>query len=322
MRPSVTVVHIRSLSYSGTSWLNLVLGCHEDSIAFCSLDRLWEIAQGEISIPWQVVHTKLADPCLVHGEQCDFWPAFLNSYKVDQNLFVALANYSGKKFIITNNLIPTLAGSQLDDPAVTVKEIQFVRDGRALVASYLRKNPDKAFIEGITGFLQTSFSSFEYDNDALRLCLRFEDMTAEPKLHLQQISRFLGLDYSENSLHYWKWKHHLTGGNPGTIALLRLAEGLDIMPFEGEDFYRAQFSRTTENGPQTFKDERDKNAISRANLFLFDCLAGADNARFGYQRDQFSPQEKQEFGALAKTLVKSGNVPDYFSAQLVPYFSE
>ena len=39
----VTVVNLRSLSYSGTSWVNLVLGSHPGAIAIGPPDRIWKL---------------------------------------------------------------------------------------------------------------------------------------------------------------------------------------------------------------------------------------------------------------------------------------
>ena len=291
-------------------------------MAFCSLDRVWEIIQGEIKIPWHVVHTDINDPCLVHGKDCDFWPAFIDSYKPEENFFIALSRYANKPFIVTNNLLPDLAGGQLEHPELDIKEIRFIRDGRKIVSSYLRKNPEKSCIEAITGFLQTSFSSFKCRNDKKHLCLRFEDVILDPLFYLRQIGDFVGLEYSEKALYFWEWQHHLTGGNPGTIAFLRLAEGLGIGEFESADFYRDRFRQMRESGPQAFKDDRDGNCLSRQDLFLFDCLAGADNARFGYERDRFSSEERYEFGKIVKKLVETSDISDYFAAQLAPCFSQ
>ena len=66
----VTVAVIRSLSFTGTTWLNTVLGGHENALVLGPADRLWRFVNGE----------ETGDLCRVHGGSCDFWPGFLARY--------------------------------------------------------------------------------------------------------------------------------------------------------------------------------------------------------------------------------------------------
>lgn len=319
---SITVIHINSLSYTGTTWLNLVLGCHERAMALGPLDRLWQVLRERLADHWRVAGQPKDTHCLVHGNACDFWPKFVEQYSVDENIFISLQQYTGKNIFSTNNLIDDSLKSMLDNKKINVKNIYLVRDGRQLIASYLRKNKNKSYLQGITEFLQTSFSNFYFDeNDKYVLNIRYEDLMQDPEKYLSIFSSFVEIDYPGSALCYWNYNHHLVGGNPGTIATLRLSQGLDIAEFEGADFYKEQFDRLKKFGPQSFVDQRGSSVASRMELFLFDCLAGADNARFGYDRDNFSKEERREFGEALRQMVAEMDLPEYFASQLRPHIS-
>ena len=84
MRDKVTVINLLSLSYTGTTWINIVLGSHEETLAVGPPDRFFEL--------WSTDPGKL---CLVHGPDCDLWPAFSARYDPRNNLFVQLAEHTG-----------------------------------------------------------------------------------------------------------------------------------------------------------------------------------------------------------------------------------
>lgn len=318
----LTVVNINSLSYTGTTWINLILGCHERAMAIGPLDRFWGVVTNSLSGHWWVAGEPVNTHCLVHGSKCDFWPGFLENYYINQNIFLSLAAYTGKSVLVTNNLSDPGLKSMLRDEAIEVKNIYVARDGRRLVESYLRKNKEKNYLQGITEFLQTSFSNFYFDEkDRSSLSLRYEDIMRDPGESLRLFSSFVGIEYSNDALCYWKRRQHLVGGNPGTIATLRLSEGLSIAEFAGADFYRQQFERMQRLGAHGFFDQRSTaGTVSPMDLFLFDCLAGSDNERLGYERDSFSEEERSEFEGALRRIVAETDLPEYFSAQLRPYF--
>lgn len=293
MGTKVVVVVIRSLSYTGTTWLNTVLGCHPNAMALGPADRLWKAAQGN----------DIGPLCLIHRPRCEFWDGFLAQFSKDKNLFAEVARYCGKSVLITNNLIPTGAGTQLDHPEIETRHIQLARDGRAVAASYSRKFADKSFAEALTGFLQPSLHHFPFDPaNPTSLAVRYEDLMADQLGQLHRIGTFLGIEYQPSALRFWEWRHHLVHGNPGFAATLRMGEGLPVDDFEDLRFYRAQFERMRQEGPQAFHDDRAVPKLSRLNLYLFDLIAGADNARLGYPRDRFTETEIKAFEPYSKIL--------------------
>jgi len=288
--------------------LNIVLGCHEEAFALGPLDLRWKYITGEANGP----------ACLIHEHDCDFWPGFQKIYSPDKNFFVELSSYSGKHYFVTNNLLEHGAGRHLNHPDIEVIPIHLVRDGRALAASYHRKFPDKHFIQAITEFLQPSFSLFQFETDPSScLSLRYEDILNDQPGYLKRIGKFVGLDYDPSALRFWEWRHHLVFGNPGTIALVRMGEGLPPGDFVGVEFYRRQFDALSSGKNVAFIDNRHMQSLSRLDRYIFDKLAGADNERFGYQRDIFSAREVSEFRSQIIDILNNRQIPDTFVEKLL-----
>ena len=127
----IKVLNISALSYSGTTWLNLILGSHKKALAIGPPHRLWEARSN-----------KFEDVCRIH-KNCPFWRGFGKSWDQKENFFVALSRYSGKEVFLMDNapenfLKETVAHSQIE-----LVNGYYVRDARAITASYARKNADQ-----------------------------------------------------------------------------------------------------------------------------------------------------------------------------------
>jgi hypothetical protein len=114
----------------------------------------------------------------------------------------------------------------------------------------------------------------------------------------------VGLEYSEQALRFWEFEHHTTGGNQGFISLIKQGQGISIKNFKDHEFYREQFRRIVEGGAENFRDDRWRDELSQANLFLFDLCLGPDSECLGYSRDRFTVPE---CGALFEDLEEAIN---------------
>ena len=301
----VTVVNVESLSFTGTTWINTILGSHENAFTLGPPQRAWEMTEG-------------SDACRIHGKDCEFWPGFFDQWKKgEDNFFVSLSQYSGKNYIITNNPVPGQSAEELNDPRVLVKRIRLIRDGRALAASYARHYPEKGFHAGLSEFLNPAFSQFEFDpQNSEILSLRYEDILADKQSTLDRCGEFVGLDYEPKALRFWEWEHHASAGNHGLFALIKFGQGIDVQNFEGKEFYEQQFKRSLEDEGDKFQDQRWMSELSRGQLFLFDLCFGDDNARYGYDRDEFSVQEFRDYLADVRAGVGSGSLSPFVAERL------
>lgn len=296
---SVKVVVIRSLSYTGTTWLNLLLGCHENAFA---MGTLRHFATLHSSNPERI--------CAIHGDKCSFWPGFCRKYDPNRNFYLQLAEYSGKGAIIINNPIPEYA-QQLGHPAIDQKNVYVTRDGRAVSASYSRKNPGMGYTRSLAQWYAPSIHKFvarlDFDND---LVVKYEDALKDCGRFISSLGRSVGIEYGDNVHNYWEYPHHMAGGNTGAIMLLRRHYGLEGFPsFESYEHYSSQLNR--EKQGERFTDDRWKDQLNRKDRFIFDCLCGEANGAMGYERDTFSEREKSlwesEAAALAEERLESSN---------------
>jgi hypothetical protein len=280
----VTVVVIRSASYTGTTWVNLLLACHPRAFA--------------LGPPQHVLEKQVesgADAggaiCKVHHGECPFWPEFLANYDRAGNFYVQLADASGKDVIVLNNPYGgTDAERHLDHPDVLVREIAVVRDGRAILRSYGRYHPEADFVTSVREWFAPFAESFAFDrDDPDALAVTYEEIVRDQRAFLDRAGAFIGIEYPENALRFWEFEHHPIAGNGGTMGLLRRHLG---KPFVGTDkeYREERYQRMLETPEQPVHDERWREEWGERDRLLFDHYAGAINARWGYERDRFSAE--------------------------------
>jgi len=284
---TVTVVVIRSLSFTGTTWFNTVLGCHADAFALGPASRVLKLL--EVPEGW-------AEACVVHGAECQFWSQFHQNYDPHGNFFHQIAKQSGKHTIIINNPEVQHSERHLGDPTLRVKYIDWNRDGRAIAASYWRKWPENDFYDVVTQWLQRPLTNFSIDTgDPERLRLRYEDVMASKWEALQRAGSFIGLRYDRNALRFWEYDLHITGGNQWMYQLIKLGQGLPVQKWEGWEFYEAQFEQMKASPEGNFEDERWEEELGARERFIFDYYCGTTNERNGYPRDRFTSTEFTQF---------------------------
>jgi hypothetical protein len=290
----VKVVVVKSISYTGTTWLNAVMGSHQQCFLLGPADRVWQARK-----------TGIADACLIHDEDCPFWPAFFKDYDADRNFFIQIAEQSGKQISVTNNPVQDGAGTELKHPDIEVRYIDLIRDPRAIWASYMRKSPETDPLDSIVNWLFPAVRKFKFnEDDPDRLALRYEDVLADQLRILQRIGRFIGLDYNERSLRFWEWDHHITSGNMGTISIIKMGQGIPLQNFKERAFYQDQFEAMKSKGQPRFSDERWKTELTRRNLFLYELLCGELHERFGYARDSFTLKEIMRYSQELATAYR------------------
>ncbi len=291
MQTPVTVVIIRSPSYSGTTWINILLGCHEDAFALGPANR---------------VLSMLEDPsdtgdkaCRVHGETCTFWPQFFKNYDRSGNFYVQLAAATGKRVIVTNNpYTGEAASAHLDHPQVKTRYVNVVRDGRAIVASYLKYHPEADLLETVRDWFAPFAETLPFDPDNhADLSVTYESVVSDQKSFIEAAGSFLGLQYPERFFRFWEFEHHAAAGNPGPLGTIRRHLG---RPFAGVDTEESERRyQQLLSDPQTPRlDASWESELGRRDRLIFDHFAGATNERWGYRRDRFNVSEVREFQRL------------------------
>ena len=278
------VVNVVSPSYTGTTWLNLVLGSHPRCFAIGPPERVWASRGSD----WK-------DACRVHAEACTFWPDFARRFDADRNFYLQLSEATGRDVFVINNPSPAHRDSELGHSDVIVHEVRLVRDGRALAASYARHH-EVDFLDAVRQYAKPVLESFEVDFQREDVpTLRYEDVMQQPEEALVAISRAVGIEWSPEALDYFAFEHHITSGNHATIAGVRQLQGGGVGQFRDQSFYEEQVDRMRTAGARAFKDERWQQELGPRERYFFDALCGEANRNWGYPEDRFSAREVREF---------------------------
>ncbi len=289
----VTVVNIQSVSYTGTTWINLLLGCHQRAFALGPPARILELLeQGK---------EQAGSACRVHQDECTFWPSFFDKYDTARNFFVQLAEATNKDVIVINN--PALDGAaakQLIHPDIQVRELRIVRDGRSVVASYLRHHPEAGFIQAANDWFCPFASQFHFDpTDPDTLSMHYESVAEDPARFRAAAGEFIGLTYPENFHRFWEFDHHATAGNAGPIGVVRRRQGYKYRGREAKE--REQKYQRIISEPDRPPVEQRWTAWTDRERAQFDLLAGHINEAWGYPRDRFPLRLIEEIHAELAT---------------------
>lgn len=296
----VTVVVIRSLSYTGTTWINALLGCHEKAFALGPPDRVVNLhPEG-----WQ-------EACRVHGTECSFWPAFHKEYDPKGNFYLQLAKYSGRSIIVVNNPVHSgKASRDLEHPNVQTRYIHVVRDGRAACNSFCSKYPDKDYLDAVLEFFEPHASGFRFDpQDEDVLCVRYEDTARDPVAALDRFGAFLGLQYPANAYRFWEFEHHMAAGNAALIGTIRRFQQNKEFAPKAREFYEKEFQKLQGDSAKAILDERWKEELGDRERFIFDFFCGEINERWGYERDRFTAGQFRQFSDEIRKAVKPALLP-------------
>lgn len=277
----IKVLNLSALSYSGTTWLNLLLGSHPEVFTLGPPHRVWALRE-----------EKLKGACLVHGESCKFWSGFGEFWNQTDNFFIALSEYSGKSIFLMDNASQDFIDATMRHPDIEVLSGRYVRDARAITASYARKMADKgvSYIESIQpkSWFYTSFMSIpsiENLKKSSQMVVHYEEAVDNQAAFLKKAGDFLRIEYEQDAFKFWEADHHITSGNQGPIAMIKLHQGLNVGNFESREIYEKQLERLKEYPTKAFSDERWRDQLSLDDLTEFDKLMGKKNAELGYQRD-------------------------------------
>lgn len=269
---SIRIVHIIAASYSGSTWLNLMLGSHPDSFSIGEMFWIKELGR-----PY----------CAFHGDACDVWSR-IDVQKAPE-MFHRLAAATGKKTMIVNNSLGIVDAAS--SAGIPTRHLHLIRDGRAVTASYRRKHPEKSVHDACVWWK----SGVDYHRKQLGkhppehvLAVRYEDLQQDPLRGLNIICDSLGQQYSEEMLQYDTRTEHFVGGNLGTLSMVARSQGRpapteppDIPPGLETPDWGLEFYENQDAG--NFVDNRwDAERVESEDV-TFNRLAGRLNKKLGYE---------------------------------------
>lgn len=308
------VAFIMGAGHSGSTLLDLILGSHPDAFSL-----------GEfLSIPLKRKGGRYPkEICGICGEGCAFWgeiaslPEFQSYFEWGDsthwftarlyrhfgsflcNIYQRLFEWTGAKVLVDSSKKVWWIRRQLRPfwfwQDITPFLIYLCRDGRAVVASYLRKYPERGVSALAQKWVQDTLDMEQYYQSfakSRRLRVRYEELATAPERVIRSVCRALNVSYEPAMLHYWRHDHHIVSGNANTRSLLfryreqfghNLTERWEQVNVEvlgtGLGFY-------DQLGLAIRPDERWQHELSREQLAVFRSIAGKVNEAYAYSSER------------------------------------
>lgn len=190
------------------------------------------------------------------------WPGHLREvHQRNTALVESLREVTGARIVIDSSKISLHLKYLLRCPALNIKVIRLVRDGRAVTNSSLghglkRATRQESVAAAALSWRRNNEASETVLADLLKsewIFLQYEELCRQPEATLRRLCEFLGMDTREIVLDFRAKTQHVLGNE------MRLKSGSDIR-----------------------QDERWRTALSKEDLAVFDEVAGEMNRKYGY----------------------------------------
>jgi len=149
-----------------------------------------------------------------------------------------------------------------------------IRDGRAVVNSYLRLNPSRTMEElshrWVRRFNQHKNFYAQFPEER-KMIIRYEELASTPQTVLERICQLLSIEFTPEMIEYWKQDHHHIVGSRGTNSLISKYRGQTAKGVKKHgNYYQApEFAIKL--------DLRWKQELSLENLEIFNSIVGSLN---------------------------------------------
>ena len=269
-RANASVCFVGGAGHSGSTLLGLALGAHP---------RVFYAGEANKSAHLGDEGTKARKrTCKVCGESCRVWSG-IEQRLGDTDLYEALSERTGRPVICdTTKSISWIdkQSTKLARAGVALHLFFLGRDGRAVIASSLRKRPETGAAEHAQRWVEqiraTEALASRFPGGVTRL--RYEALATQPRETLAVAAAALGLTLVPEMLEPWSTEQHPIGGNAGTQSLL---EGARTRP-GGELAIGGDKAGYYREHPRGFVlDVRWKQELSPEALAAFERVAGETN---------------------------------------------
>jgi len=247
MKNKIKIIYILGDGHSGSTILSLILGSHtgiESGGELTAFD-----GRKRYLLANQTISNKPLCSCRTAISKCEYWskvmdrlskaydPRALEINSNDKERFET-SNYgiikvmlevSGKRLICDSSKeLPRLT-RLLGGKCFDVFIVHLIRDARAVAYSYKRSG---AWYKSEGLLTEDRRHFYDFDNAARRwqstniaaflecqkrkgsyICIRYEDLIADPKKYISMILERIGLRFEDNQLNFWRYPHHYLGGN-------------------------------------------------------------------------------------------------------------
>jgi hypothetical protein len=268
------VCFIGGAGHSGSTLLGLVLGAHPG--VFYAGEARKSLFLDDERQPLR------KRTCKVCGVGCKVWTGLRTA--PDEDLYEALARRTGRPTIVDSTKEVTWIDAQAQALAarrVPVHLFFLGRDGRAVVASGLRKHPETSARDQARRWVAqieaTEALAARFPGPVTRV--RYEALATRPRETIADLAGALALEPSPAMQDPWRAEHHPLGGNAGTQALLEGAQtrvGGALPVSGGKRSYYATHPR------EFALDLRWQRELGAGALADFEAVAGATNRQHAW----------------------------------------
>ncbi len=226
------VIFIASLSHSGSTLLDLMLNAHPELVSVGELKQLSRFAR--FNKPKQPRCT-CGTPSLW---DCDFWKSvndvtnrisgktiadinvenyeeFIGFQKDNVVLFKAIAEASGKQYIVDSSKSSVRLQLLLSNPDLDVFPILLIRNPKGQICSMLQKKKYKRVSLGklMHSYIETNRRVYRLIKNRPYYLLRYEDLVTRPEQTLNSLMQTIGLSFEQAQLNWAAQERHNVGGN-------------------------------------------------------------------------------------------------------------
>lgn len=230
MISDLVLVYILGTGHCGSTLLDLLLDAHPDIKSLGEVDRIGRHARSQDPVLertfWKRIRScyeknakhslETVDLQYPPWRQLDSWSHERRDRWESQNriLLGCLGKVSGTRFLTDSSKFPHRLRLLLEMDVVEIRVIHLVRDGRAVVNSYLRKYGD--FWHGFRRWAGPTLLSRRL-RCAIQsqhwLEIRYEDLATDPETELRRVCSFLDLSHDDEMGRIRKEAYEGIGGN-------------------------------------------------------------------------------------------------------------
>lgn len=264
-------------AHSGSTLLGLMLGSHPS--VFYAGEARNSGHLGDTTVP------RRKRVCKMCGDDCPVWGPLVS--RSTSKLYETLSATTERSVLVDSSknidwVEPRAA--ELAGRGVTLRFMTIHRDGRAVLASRLRK-PDKypglSVVEHCEDWVKRVCATREL---ALRFPgevteLRYERLCTRPEEEMRRVVRWMGFSFDPAMLHPWSAEHHPLSGSPGSESLVAREQGLTRGAVELDDRHRSHYAQ---HPPAVVLDLRWREELSPSALAEFERTAGETNAPYAW----------------------------------------
>lgn len=284
-RRAKRVCFIGGAPHSGSTLLGMILGAHSDIVYGGELRKSAFLGDETKPLKKRV--------CKLCGLHCPIWGAM--SAPLSPDVYELLARKTDASIVVDSSKGTDWQREQLEVLAKTSTEASLVvleRDGRAVLASRLRKYPSstpRTVIEDWMAQIErTDALAASFPGPVLRV--RYEEFASDPEGQLARVTSWLGVEAEPSMLRFWESEQHPLGGNDGTQFLVAresakrrsldptLPASTDVLDLAADNL--AYYAPHPAAIVLDLRWQRELTAETRA---LFEEIAGAVNERFAYR---------------------------------------